>query len=130
MKTKKLLIFIVVCFVITFLIVVSNQINNRRDDIMIDEIDKSLHEILYTLKIDRSQSNPYAYTENEQFDKIVDYGDKALDYLIDELENSPNNGLREYIIAIACNDILGWEMQEKNWSTGKEWYQYYLDRTK
>lgn len=71
-------------------------------------------------------SNPYDYTkDNEDYKWIVKQGDEALKYMLHKFEISQENGLREYIMAIACSEILGEKPGNKKWSTGRDWYKEY-----
>lgn len=51
-------------------------------------------------------SNPYDYTTNNKaFDSIVDLGSSALPHLKNKIQNSAQNGLEEYLLAIAIEKI-------------------------
>lgn len=68
-------------------------------------------------------SNPYDYANNENFDNIVNLGIPALPVMVEEIEASEMNGLREYLFAIAVEEITKTDLKEKayGWSNGKEW---------
>lgn len=68
-------------------------------------------------------SNPYDYANNENFDNIVNLGIPALPVIVEEIESSDMNGLREYLFAIAVEEITKTSLKEKayGWSNGKEW---------
>lgn len=72
-----------------------------------------------------ASSNPYDYIHAgyEHYGKILLYGDAALEILLSELENSPDNGLREYIMAAACAELTGFGLNKEQtpWGSGKEW---------
>lgn len=70
-------------------------------------------------------SNPYTYIRNNQaaFDALVALGSEGKDVMFQMFEESQDNGLKEYIMAVACNQILGGE--PANVSTGRDWYQHY-----
>ncbi|WP_454190943.1 hypothetical protein [Paenibacillus sp. Marseille-Q7038] len=72
-------------------------------------------------------SNPATYIQDNQdlYDEILASGDKGLEYLLNELKDSKENGLKEWIMAKACEDILKDERQIEGWSTGKEWLNKY-----
>lgn len=71
-------------------------------------------------------SNPFTYAEiSPALDRLVARGKPALDPIAAEIEDSPDNGLREYLLAIAGQRILGTERINGAWSTGKEWAGYY-----
>ena len=69
-------------------------------------------------------SNPYDYIDNQYFNNIVGRGISALPIIIEQIEMSEINGLKEYILAIAAEEISRTYLkQEKtyNWSNAKEW---------
>jgi hypothetical protein len=71
-------------------------------------------------------SNPFTYAEKSPaLDRLVARGTPALESVVSEIEDSPENGLREYLLAIAGQRILGGEKIKGAWSTGKEWAGYY-----
>ena len=71
-------------------------------------------------------SNPFTYAEiSPALDRLVARGKPALESVVREIEDSPENGLREYLLAIAGQRILGAEKIKGAWSTGKEWAGYY-----
>ncbi|MDO3410384.1 hypothetical protein QWJ34_11480 [Saccharibacillus sp. CPCC 101409] len=64
-------------------------------------------------------SNPYDYIkDNEDFENIVSLGNDALPVLQSKIQQSPNDGLQEYILAIAIEEISKTDLK-KNPST--EW---------
>lgn len=71
-------------------------------------------------------SNPFTYAEmSPALDRLVARGEPALESVVSEIEGSPENGLREYLLALAGQRILGGEKIKGAWSTGKEWAGYY-----
>jgi len=77
-------------------------------------------------------SNPYDYFKSaesiENYNYIVSQGEKSLDYMLKKFAKSNNNGLEEYIMAIACADILKENPKLKNWASGREWYNNYIKK--
>jgi len=71
-------------------------------------------------------SNPYDYVGvSPSFARLVGRGEPALAAIASEIEVSSENGLREYLLAIAGQRILGEEKQDGAWATGKEWAALY-----
>jgi hypothetical protein len=71
-------------------------------------------------------SNPFTYAEiSPALDRLVARGKPALESIAVEIEDSPENGLREYLLAIAGQRIMGAEKTIGTWSTAKEWARYY-----
>jgi len=74
-------------------------------------------------------SNPYDWIKdtdsNKNYKYIVSQGEKSLHFMLSKFANSNKNGLEEYIMAIACAEILKENPTSKNWSSGREWYDNY-----
>ncbi len=69
-------------------------------------------------------SNPYDYIDNQYFDNITNRGISALPIITKQIASSESNGLREYILAIAAEEISNTHLNQENvynWSNGKEW---------
>ncbi|MDQ0871425.1 hypothetical protein QFZ77_000084 [Paenibacillus sp. V4I3] len=75
-------------------------------------------------------SNPYDYIKgvdsNKDYKYIVMQGEKSLNYMLDKFANSDKNGLEEYIMAIACSEILKENPASKKWASGREWYDNHI----
>ncbi|MFB5266024.1 hypothetical protein ACE41H_04375 [Paenibacillus enshidis] len=74
-----------------------------------------------------ANSNPYDYVKNnEDFEAIIALGVAALPELKQLLDNSEQDGLIEYIYAIALEQISKVDMRkETDWNTGKEFLKIY-----
>lgn len=109
-------------FLITVAILVTScgQIKNTTD------IEDNLNKII-TNKQYMVSSNPNDYIKNQlsAYKEILGMGDEALAYLTKELRTSDQNGLREWIMAKASEDILKDRSSVKEWATGKEWIKKY-----
>ena len=71
-------------------------------------------------------SNPYTYAKlSPALDRLVARGQPALESVVREIEASPDDGLREYLLAVAGQRILGGDEIKGAWSTGSEWAGYY-----
>lgn len=98
-------------------------------------IDEKLNNITHPKDIKISvSSNPYDYIRyaesNEDYKYIVSQGEKSLNYMLEKFADSNENGLEEYIMAIACAEILEENPNSKNWASGKEWYNHYTEANK
>lgn len=68
-------------------------------------------------------SNPYDYIkDNQDYEEIVNMGKPALEYMLRKFEAGKENGLKEYIMAIACSEILGEKPGTGSWTSGRDWY--------
>lgn len=76
-------------------------------------------------------SNPYRYIEANQdkYNEIIKLGRPALKYMLSQFASTKENGLKEYIMAAACSDILKEKEEDKKWATAREWYELYLSST-
>lgn len=61
----------------------------------------------------------------EDYKYIVSQGKKSLNYILNKFASSNENGLEEYIMAMACSEILKENPFSKNWASGREWYDNY-----
>ena len=79
-------------------------------------------------------SNPYDYIKgadsHEDYKYIVSQGKKSLDYMLNKFANSNKNGLEEYIMAIACSEILKENPSFKDWASGRGWFANYTKANK
>ncbi len=100
--------------------------SSQIDETIKKEMDKRLESIV---SIKSTSSNPYDYIKNNKdFDYLVQQKDAGLKYLLEKFKASKENGLREYIMAIACSKILNENPDEKKWDTGKGWYEQYASK--
>ncbi|WP_337103275.1 hypothetical protein [Paenibacillus sp. YIM B09110] len=89
-------------------------------------IDQNLENIVSNTKVSKS-SNPMDYiSENQElYDEIINTGNQGFTYLKNKLKESPTNGLTEWIIAKACDDILKDKKVDVQWESGKDWLNKY-----
>ena len=96
----------------------------------VNELEKTVDIKLNAIISQKSfSSNPYDFIKNNKdYMDIVNLGQPALDYMLSKFEQTTDNGLKEYVMAIACSEILGEKPEQKDWSSGREWYQKHLKR--
>lgn len=107
---------------------VAAQVNNNIDSLM-DGIEKSLTENPKNLM----SSSPYTYVKNNKyFDAIVDLGPDALPIIEKTISDSPKNGLKEYILAIAGEKIAKVNLKGDSvrWGTAKQWVTVWNEHLK
>jgi hypothetical protein len=71
-----------------------------------------------------SSSNPYKYIAgNADYKNIVKLGSAALPAIDEKIKTSQENGLREYILALAAEEIAKVDLKGDNfgWSNAKQW---------
>jgi hypothetical protein len=129
---KAISALIVSCFLIVFIgsnvfattIEFNSNLNKLTDTIM----ENSLKNPNMAMS-----SNPYDYINNQYFDKIVDMGVEALPIIKKEIQKSKANGLREYILAMAAEEIAKIDLKEGHdyktrWASAKDfvpqWHEY------
>lgn len=81
-----------------------------------------------TITTSSTSSNPYDYIKANQkeFDYIIEQGDLVLNHFLNVFRKSNSNGLKEYIMALACVEILGDDNPVKKWESGRHWYEQYV----
>jgi len=129
MMKKGYKVFLITTFVLS-LIMSTFAINNLFASIPY-QIDSNLNEIMKNVEVMASEhsdqaysSNPYDYLQdNANYQKIVALGPNALVTIKNQIEKSTQNGLREYILAIAAEEIAKVNLKGDtcNWSNSKEW---------
>ncbi len=73
-----------------------------------------------------ASSNPWHYVGvSPAFPRLVERGEPALEAIAAEIEESKENGLREYLLAMAGNAILGEKKQYTAWDNAKGWLALY-----
>lgn len=93
---------------------------NTNMNMMMEEIDAMIENSDESMM----SSNPYDYIDNQYFDNIISRGISALPTITEEIASSESSGLREYILAIAAEEITATHLNKENvynWSNGKEW---------
>ncbi|MEW9674369.1 hypothetical protein ABLT31_37070 [Ammoniphilus sp. 3BR4] len=88
-------------------------------------INQNLEKIITTPS---GSSNPYDYVKANQkeFDYIVEQEDLALNHFLNIFRKSDSDGLKEFIMALACVEILGKNNPVGKWQSGRDWYKQYV----
>jgi hypothetical protein len=108
---------------ISFGIIRVNAVSYKVDK-LVDDMMKNYYEQIKKNPTLMLSSNPYDYTKDcPEYDAIVALGYEALPYIKEKVEKSENNGLSEYILAIAAEKIGKVKLKGDhfNWDTGKGW---------
>lgn len=128
----------IICFtsaIVIFLLVggIVLGLNNTQKKVKADTVTSVIQEMsdIVDRKMEEDplvglSSNPYAYIEdNEAYDALKDMGVEKVPEMLDYLKNSKENGLKEYLIAIAIEDNLNTNLKETedyDWQDGKSFY--------
>ncbi|APO44742.1 hypothetical protein BS614_12525 [Paenibacillus xylanexedens] len=72
-----------------------------------------------------SNPNDYIAGNREAYDDILNTGEEGLHLLLQQLESSPDNGLKEWIMAQASTEMLGELNPVEAWHSGKDWLRQY-----
>lgn len=127
MAVKKIfIVMFALGFVITYIVANHNTANaavEKQIDDNMTAITQHINKEIF-LKTELSySSNPYDYIkENKDFDSIISLGNDAIPALHKRLSKSPNDGLQEYILAIAIEQISKTDLKKKQssqWETPK-----------
>ena len=72
-------------------------------------------------------SNPYKYVEEHrnEFEFLVAQRDLTLNHFLNEFKVSENDGLKEFVMAIVCVEILAEKNPVEDWESGRAWYNSY-----
>ncbi|CAM3245812.1 hypothetical protein PALU110988_11200 [Paenibacillus lupini] len=126
----------VICLTVTFLSGLVGCGNSAKEDSINKTLGLTIEEKLNSItkpkdfKVSLS-SNPYEYIQgadsNKDYNFIVSQGEPALKYMLSKFANSDNDGLKEYIMALACSEILKENPASKNWASGREWYRQWQE---
>ena len=133
---KSFINMMVICLAALFALTLIGCINTAQKVPTHKTFDQTIEEKLNNItnpkdsKVSLS-SNPYDYIKgNEDYKYIVSQRDKSLDFMLNKFANSNKDGLEEYIMAIACSEILKENPASKNWASGREWYENYTKANK
>ena len=128
MKKNTLIKISAFVLILSTLIVLSINSILASDSYQIDSNMNSMMDEVAEMQSTRVESalssNPYDYIKNnDYYNKIVSLGTDALDLIKQKIDESNENGLKEYILAAAANDIAKVDLKKDtfNWSNGKEW---------
>ncbi|WP_339303298.1 hypothetical protein [Paenibacillus sp. FSL R5-0519] len=72
-----------------------------------------------------SNPNDYIAGNPEVYKDILHTGKEGLLLLLQQLESSPENGLKEWIMAQASSEMLGEHNPVEAWHSGKDWLRQY-----
>lgn len=133
MKNKKIvlsgisILLVMVCVISA--VVFYNPANavEKQLDSESEQLKQDIQKLADTKSPVSLSSNPYDYIkDNESFQNIVKLGNEALPIIQAKIEASENDGLLEYMLAIAAEEISGAELHSAldgkyNYSSAKEW---------
>ncbi|RSD27805.1 hypothetical protein [Mesobacillus subterraneus] len=120
---KKLLILCVLVLISAF-----GFLSAERKMETIRHIDSDLDTIVNSKNVNSfsSHTNAYIKAQPQEFHNIVSKKQVALDHFLEKFAKGEENGLKEYIMAAACVEILGEKNPVKEWETGRGWYEKYI----
>jgi beta-lactamase regulating signal transducer with metallopeptidase domain len=91
-----------------------------------NDIDHNLNKIINNKAVSVSSNpNEYIKANPEAYGKLLDKGEIGFQALLDMLRKSQQDGLKEWIMAKACEEILQGNITINGWSTGKAWLKEY-----
>lgn len=121
---KNIIIFLIVVVVIG---ISTMYYLNSPEDVLAKELNNDINEMMAQIEKGASNnletqlsSNPYDYAKNNvYFEKIVDMGYPVVPLIEDYIVKSPDNGLREYLLAIAIEKVAKVDLKATG---GTGWY--------
>jgi hypothetical protein len=126
----------VICLTVTLLFGLVGCGNSAKEDSINKTLGLTIEEKLDSITYPKDfkvslSSSPYTYIEGadskKDYNFIVSQGEPALKYMLSKFANSDNDGLKEYIMALACSEILKENPASKNWASGREWYRQWQE---
>ncbi|MFE6078097.1 hypothetical protein ACFVQB_26940 [Paenibacillus sp. NPDC057886] len=72
-----------------------------------------------------SNPNDYIADSPEAWEQILNTGEDGLNVLIQQLDSSADNGLKEWLMAEASTELLGERNPVEHWQSGKDWLRQY-----
>lgn len=107
---------------------ISAKVGSAIDRTMEEIAAKGITNISYS-----ADSNPYHYMDGEHFQELVALGPEAIPAIRRMISDSGENGLREYLLAIAVEEIAKTDIRryECSWATAQEFltaWDGYLDQ--
>ncbi|ACT03168.1 hypothetical protein [Paenibacillus sp. JDR-2] len=129
------MLFILLAFIFVASLIGCSARTDSRDKTFEQSIDERLHDIVNPKNNKVSfSSNPYDYIKGEEnnlnYKYIVTQGEQSLDYMLHKFASNDEDGLEEYIMAMACSEILKENPDDKKWASGREWYREYKQGSK
>lgn len=124
-----LVVIIAVTSVVTS-IVISNASESPKVKVVSSTIiENYLNQIMKETAGIAYSSNPYDYIKNEPYNNMVELGISALPTLYKMVLNSNEAGLKEYLIAVCAEEIVGVNLKGDNyaWGDSKEWANVWKD---
>lgn len=118
---------ILLCFTLAVVLRVKS-VDTRIQEVPIEDL---INGVIDNSKVQFS-SNPYHYVkDNPYYEAIVSYGNEIVPILERAMDDSGKSGLKEYILAIAIEEITKVDLKGDNfgWATGKAFsvtWKYHL----
>lgn len=127
---KKILIMSICC-----IICLCGCVNSQKANFNYTNEEQIKKEIITNLEqiskvTDLSSSNPFDYTKNEYYKKIVALGSDAVPILESMYKDGKLSGVNAYLSALAIQDITDCNLNEKyhlEWETPEEFYTLWQD---
>lgn len=122
---KKILLISLSCIL---LLSCGNYQKNQMNKSYKDQVEKEIKENFSKISdvSDLTSSNPYDYTKNEYYEKIVNLGKDAVLILEEMYNNGELDGLYSYLSALAIQDITDCNLSNKynlEWETAEDFYK-------
>src|SRR4030043_1976257 len=129
MKNKIFLAIILVSVVIIalsfyFLAKRGNRSLQAQVDMGFISIMEDIDELIKNRDDLATSSNPYDYTELDAYKTFLKIGPQAVPAIYERMQNNPEkNGLEQYLMVIAVEDLGGFSLREEGyeWGTASEW---------
>ncbi|WP_339240768.1 hypothetical protein MKX40_08420 [Paenibacillus sp. FSL R5-0517] len=96
------------------------------EQVLSSTIESNLQQIVSDpLLLTSSNPNDYIAGNPDVYRDILNTGKEGSLLLLQQLESSPENGLKEWIMAQASSEMLGEHNPVETWHSGKDWLRQY-----
>lgn len=125
----SILLCITICYSILFGVNYETFAAKRSIDSNLTKIDKTLNQLYENRDVLLESSNPYDYVKDSRikpmYNDLVNQGVDSIELIYEKINNSSEDGLNEYILAIVAEEIGKTSLKDLDgdfkWSTGKSW---------
>lgn len=101
--------------------------SSEKDDVS-SKVNYNLSKMTQTVGIDQGEDKISRIKARDEYKEIISLDQKAFDTMIKEFSETNTDKLREYIMAVACSEILKEKTMEND--SGREWYNNYIENNK
>lgn len=117
---------IILIFIVAFLTACTSA---EKEMDVIQQIEKDLDKIVSSSQNSNWPKEPEDfYTEYKtEFDNIIAEKQIVLSHFVNKFNQSRADGIEQYAMAVALSKIVEDQINVNDWTTGKEWFEKYME---